>query len=139
MVGKLREHFLYFLQQGQPQDELGQVGQLWMLSAATLRREGEKFSLSGEGHKLELITRLGRVIRDRERKMLTMGPEHEKQISYDVTPIHKVVLFVHDPIKFNFNFRLMQRICPGILRLWRERKLRALLRATVLTLTRARM
>lgn len=22
--------------------------------------------------------------------MLTMGPEHEKQLSYDVTPIHKV-------------------------------------------------
>lgn len=37
-----------------------------------------------------MITRLGRVIRDRQRKMLTMGPEHEKQISYDVTPIHKV-------------------------------------------------
>ena len=71
-----------------------QVGQLWMLSAATLRRECEKFSLSSEGHKLELITRLGRVIRDRERKMLTMGPEHEKQISYDVTPIHKVLFFV---------------------------------------------
>ena len=117
-----------------------QVGQLWMLSAATLRRECEKFSLSGEGHKLELITRLGRVIRDRERKMLTMGPEHEKQISYDVTPIHKVVLFVvNDPIIFNFNFRLMQRICPGILRLWRKKKLRASLRAMVLTLTRARM
>ena len=117
-----------------------QVGQLWMLSAATLRRECEKFSLSGEGHKLELITRLGRVIRDRERKMLTMGPEHEKQISYDVTPIHKVVWFVvNDPIIINLNFRLMQRICPGILRLWRKKKLRASLRATVLTLTRARM
>ena len=39
-----------------------QVGQLWMLSAATLRRECEKFSLSGEGHKLELITRLGSTL-----------------------------------------------------------------------------
>merc|ERR1712107_266577 len=42
------------------------------------------------GGKVELITRLGRVIRDRERKMITMGPEHEKQVSYDITPIHKV-------------------------------------------------
>ena len=67
-----------------------QVGQLWMLSEATLRRECHKFSLSSEGGKVELITRLGRVIRDRERKMITMGPEHEKQVSYDITPIHKV-------------------------------------------------
>ena len=61
-----------------------------MLSEATLRRECHKFSLSSEGGKVELITRLGRVIRDRERKMITMGPEHEKQVSYDITPIHKV-------------------------------------------------
>ena len=67
-----------------------QVGQLWMLSEATLRRESGKFNLSTDGGKVELITRLGRVIRDRERKMLTMGPEHQKQISYDVTPIHRV-------------------------------------------------
>ena len=67
-----------------------QVGQLWMLSEVTLRRECEKFGLSSDGHKVDLITRLGRVIRDRERKMITMGPEHEKQISYDITPIHKV-------------------------------------------------
>ena len=67
-----------------------QVGQLWLLNEATLRRECDKFNLSSVGHKVELITRLGRVIRDRERKMLTMGPEHEKQITYDVTPIHKV-------------------------------------------------
>ena len=67
-----------------------QVGQLWMLSEATLRKECKKFNLASDGHKVDLITRLGRVIRDRERKMLTMGPEHEKQLSYDVTPIHKV-------------------------------------------------
>ena len=67
-----------------------QVGQLWMLSEATLRKECGKFSLDTDGHKLELITRLGRVIRDRQRKMLTMGPDHEKEISYDVTPIHRV-------------------------------------------------
>ena len=67
-----------------------QVGQLWMLSESTLKKECQKFSLSSDGHKVDLITKLGRVIRDRERKMLTMGPEHEKQISYDITPIHKV-------------------------------------------------
>ena len=63
---------------------------MWLQNEATLRRECDKFNLSSVGHKVELITRLGRVIRDRERKMLTMGPEHEKQITYDVTPIHKV-------------------------------------------------
>ena len=67
-----------------------QVGQLWMLSEVTLRKECQKFGLSSDGHKVDLITRLGRVIRDRERKMITMGPEHERQISYDITPIHKV-------------------------------------------------
>jgi len=67
-----------------------QVGQLWMLSETTLVKECKKFSLSTDGNKVELITRLGRVIRDRERKMLTMGPQHEKMISHDVTPIHKV-------------------------------------------------
>jgi len=67
-----------------------QVGQLWMLSETTLMKECKKFALSTDGNKVELITRLGRVIRDRERKMLTMGPEHEKMISHDVTPIHKV-------------------------------------------------
>eukprot|EP00092_Neocalanus_flemingeri_P035736 GFUD01038909.1.p1 GENE.GFUD01038909.1~~GFUD01038909.1.p1 ORF type:complete len:594 (+),score=205.46 GFUD01038909.1:50-1783(+) len=67
-----------------------QVGQLWMLSESTLKKECKKFSLSTDGNKIELITRLGRVIRDRERKMLTMGPEHEKMVTHDVTPIHKV-------------------------------------------------
>ena len=81
-----------------------QVGQLWMLSEATLKRECEKLSLSSDGHKVDLITRLGRVIRDRERKMLTMGPEHEKQISYDVTPIHKV-----DEEDLPANFETLER------------------------------
>jgi len=67
-----------------------QVGQLWMLSETTLIKECKKFNLSADGNKIELITRLGRVIRDRERKMLTMGPEHEKMVTHDVTPIHKV-------------------------------------------------
>jgi len=67
-----------------------QVGQLWMLSETTLRKQCKQFQLSADGTKVDMITRLGRVIRDRQRKMLTMGPEHEKQISYDVTPIHKV-------------------------------------------------
>jgi len=67
-----------------------QVGQLWMLSETTIRKECKKFNLSTDGNKIELITRLGRVIRDRERKMLTMGPEHEKMVTHDVTPIHKV-------------------------------------------------
>jgi len=67
-----------------------QVGQLWMLSETTLKKECKKYNLSSDGHKIELITRLGRTIRDRERKMLTMGPEHEKMITHDVTPIHKV-------------------------------------------------
>jgi len=67
-----------------------QVGQLWMLSETTLVKECKKFNLSTDGNKVELITKLGRVIRDRERKMLTMGPQHEKMISHDVTPIHKV-------------------------------------------------
>ena len=81
-----------------------QVGQLWMLSESTLKRECEKLSLSSDGHKVDLITRLGRVIRDRERKMLTMGPEHEKQISYDVTPIHKV-----DEEDLPANFETLER------------------------------
>merc|ERR1719348_1004961 len=67
-----------------------QVGQLWMLSETTLRKQCKQFQLSADGTKVDMITRLGRVIRDRERKMLTMGSEHEKMISYDVTPIHKV-------------------------------------------------
>lgn len=67
-----------------------QVGQLWMLSENTIKKECKKFNLSMDGNKIELITRLGRVIRDRERKMLTMGPEHEKMVTHDVTPIHKV-------------------------------------------------
>ena len=58
-----------------------------MLSETTLRKQCKQFQLSAN---VDMITRLGRVIRDRQRKMLTMGPEHEKQISYDVTPIHKV-------------------------------------------------
>ena len=61
-----------------------------MLSETTLRKQCKQFQLSADGTKVDMITRLGRVIRDRQRKMLTMGPEHEKQISYDVTPIHKV-------------------------------------------------
>ena len=68
-----------------------QVGQLWTLSERTLRAECGRFQLDTAGHKLELISRLGRVIRERQRKMLTMaGPEQEKQICYDVTPIHRV-------------------------------------------------
>merc|ERR1712025_666736 len=67
------------------------VGQLWMLSEATLRREGTKVGLENtSGDKVELITRLARVIRDRERKMLTMESIKEKMITHDVTPIHKV-------------------------------------------------
>ena len=81
-----------------------QVGQLWMLSVTTLRAECRKFQLDTEGHKLELISRLGRVIRERERKMLTMGPEHEKQISYDVTPIHRV-----DEEDLPFNLETLER------------------------------
>ena len=50
-----------------------QVGQLWMLSETTLKKDCKKYNLSSDGHKIELITRLGRTIRDRERKMLTMG------------------------------------------------------------------
>ena len=67
-----------------------QVGQLWMLSETTLKKECKKYNLDEDGNKIELITRLGRTIKDRERKMLTMGPAHEKLISHDVTPIHKV-------------------------------------------------
>ena len=67
-----------------------QVGQLWMLSETTLKKECKKYNLDEGGNKIELITRLGRTIKDRERKMLTMGPAHEKLISHDVTPIHKV-------------------------------------------------
>ena len=67
-----------------------QVGQLWMLSVTILKRECKKFNLDTDGNKVELITRLGRVIRDRERKMLTMGPDHEKMLTHDITPIHKV-------------------------------------------------
>jgi len=66
-----------------------QVGQLWMLSEVTLKKECKKFSLSTEGHKHELIARLGKVIRSRERKMLTMGGEASKG-SHDITPINKV-------------------------------------------------
>ena len=61
-----------------------------MLSETTLKKECKKYNLDGDGNKIELITRLGRTIKDRERKMLTMGPAHEKLISHDVTPIHKV-------------------------------------------------
>ena len=61
-----------------------------MLSEATLKKECKKYNLDTDGNKIELITRLGRTIKDRERKMLTMGPQHEKMISHDVTPIHKV-------------------------------------------------
>ena len=68
-----------------------QVGQLWMLGEATLRRECTKVGLEDtSGDKVELITRLARVIRDRERKMLTMESSKEKMITHDVTPIHKV-------------------------------------------------
>jgi len=66
-----------------------QVGQLWMLSQVTLVKECAKFELSTEGLKHELIARLGKVIRSRERKMLTMGGESSKG-SHDITPINKV-------------------------------------------------
>jgi len=67
-----------------------QVGQLWMLSEIVLKKECVKLSLGTDGDKVELITRLGRTMRERERKMLTMegGPGHTT--SYDITPIHKV-------------------------------------------------
>ena len=61
-----------------------------MLSETTLKKECKKYNLDEDGNKIELITRLGRTIKDRERKMLTMGPAHEKLVSHDVTPIHKV-------------------------------------------------
>ena len=61
-----------------------------MLSEATLKKECKKFNLATDGNKIELITRLGRTIKDRERKMLTMGSDHEKRLSHDITPIHKV-------------------------------------------------
>merc|ERR1719481_2287221 len=68
-----------------------QVGQLWMLSERILTRECKKLSLDSGGSKVELITRLGRVLRERERKMLTMETKDSKSnISYDITPINKV-------------------------------------------------
>lgn len=66
-----------------------QVGQLWMLGVNMLKKQCVKFDLDQEGSKVDLITRLGRVIRDRERKMLTMGDETGR-LAHDVTPIHKV-------------------------------------------------
>jgi len=81
-----------------------QVGQLWMLSETTLKKECKKYNLDEDGNKIELITRLGRTIKDRERKMLTMGPAHEKLISHDVTPIHKV-----DEEDLPKNFETMER------------------------------
>lgn len=67
-----------------------QVGQLWMLSLPILRQECRKLEMATEGSKVDLITRLGRVIRDRERKMITMDSEKTSHVSHDVTPIHQV-------------------------------------------------
>jgi len=67
-----------------------QVGQLWMLSENTIRRECKKLNLSTEGNKHQLIATLGKRIRDQERKMLTMGSSAPGQVSHDITPIHKV-------------------------------------------------
>lgn len=66
-----------------------QVGQLWMLSENIIRRECKKYNLDTEDPKHVLISKLGRVIRDRERKMITMGGE-EHRSQHDITPIHKV-------------------------------------------------
>ena len=78
-----------------------------MLSETTIRKkECKKFNLSTDGNKIELITRLGRVIRD--RKMLTMGPEHEKMVTHDVTPIHKV-----DDADLPKNLETMEREASG--------------------------
>ena len=68
-----------------------QVGQLWMLSESTIRRECKKYNLSTDGSKHQLIRVLGKRIRDQERKMITMGGE-AGQVSHDITPIHKVKL-----------------------------------------------
>lgn len=67
-----------------------QVGQLWMLSENTIRKECKKLGLSTEGAKHQLISVLGRRIRDQERKMLTMGSSGGGHVSHDITPIHKV-------------------------------------------------
>ena len=66
-----------------------QVGQLWMLSENIIKRECKKYNLETDDPKHVLISKLGRVIRDRERKMITMGGEDHKS-THDITPIHKV-------------------------------------------------
>ena len=66
-----------------------QVGQLWMLSENILKKECKKYNLDTDEPKHVLISKLGRVIRDRERKMITMGGEDLKT-THDITPIHKV-------------------------------------------------
>jgi len=66
-----------------------QVGQLWMLSESTIRKECSKLGLSTDGNKPQLIRVLGARIRDQERKMITMG-NVTGHVSHDVTPIHKV-------------------------------------------------
>ena len=65
------------------------MGQLWMLSETTIRRECRKLGLEVEGAKHVLIGRLGSRIREQERKMLTMGST-QGHVTHDVTPIHKV-------------------------------------------------
>lgn len=68
-----------------------QVGQLWMLSENTLAKECHRVDIKTEGmDKLEMIRQLGKVIRDRERKMLTMGDNADQRTSYDVTSIQHV-------------------------------------------------
>lgn len=60
-----------------------------MLSENILKRECKKYNLETDDPKHVLISKLGRVIRDRERKMITMGGENHKS-THDITPIHKV-------------------------------------------------
>lgn len=50
-----------------------QVGQLWMLSDAMLRRQCESFNLPTEGKRHEMIKRLSVHIRSQERLMITDG------------------------------------------------------------------
>jgi len=67
-----------------------QVGQLWMLSERTLQNECKKYDLSTDGLKHELIMKLGKVIRARERHMITQGPTAAGEGRHDITPINKV-------------------------------------------------
>ena len=65
-----------------------QVGQLWMLSESNIKKQCEQFALSTDGAKHEMISRLSKYLRSKERLMITDGKTNQSsEAVYDTCSI----------------------------------------------------